>query len=462
MMSDAQFSELVVKVLGGEASVEERARLDDLIRSSPAHANTFDELQATWKIVAEIGPLCQALDSPAIEIPPEISAQLRRSVLESGEDSEDHALADQDSLAKSPTVRSDGGRNALNQSPQRPIDWPLIRFLRLRVGAWFERSPIGFSRTVAAVTLLLALASMGLWWSRGHTSWETSQGDIAAYLVLKHGESQIQRAGGKLAVKGCAPLESTDAVTLSADAVATLLTKTGEVEVSGPGRLFLRDVLQRKVGAPNRTQSLPTPSYLDGTMRETLFASETRLEHSGLLVATRGFHPIALYSPLGATGDALPVVRWRAEPGKRYNLAIIDEFGLKRTFVQLNAVMPPVKLAQVTGLAGRALSRPGLYRIIISESGHPLMATEYTFRTLEADKSERAQAAPERLLRACRLFYSQPGRTGDILEELLGLPASWAESELALRLKLALFGQLGYQEEFDATAAKLRKIHTAG
>ena len=64
----------------------------------------------------------------------------------------------------------------------------------------------------------------------------------------------------------------------------------------------------------------------------------------------------------------------------------------------------------------------------------------------------------EQLVRAHALLAADSDRLGDVLAGLLTLPQGFAESELALRLKLFAFGQLGYKEDYDSVAAKVHAL----
>ena len=99
-------------------------------------------------------------------------------------------------------------------------------------------------------------------------------------------------------------------------------------------------------------------------------------------------------------------------------------------------------------------TRNGLYRMRLAETGGPLTASEYTFRTL--DVPSRTSAEP--ILNAVQIMTSNPARVGDALADLLTLPPAMADSELALRLKVLAFAQLGYTGDADATAAQLARL----
>ena len=86
----------------------------------------------------------------------------------------------------------------------------------------------------------------------------------------------------------------------------------------------------------------------------------------------------------------------------------------------------------------------------------PLSAGELVFSTLPAADGTTATHTATNLLDAYQMLTARPSRLGDALAILLNLPPDSAESAFALRLKLFVFGQLGYQEDFDATFTRLK------
>src|SRR5439155_17479906 len=124
--------------------------------------------------------------------------------------------------------------------------------------------------------------------------------------------------------------------------------------------------------------------------------------------------------------------------------------------LRLSGVVPPVEFARVEAWQGRTLATYGLYRITLSETGKPLSVCEYTFRTLKDADASIVTAPGQKLLHAYRILSTEPSRVGDALAELFTLPPAFAESKLALRLKLYAFGQVGYREEFESVARQIR------
>ena len=192
------------------------------------------------------------------------------------------------------------------------------------------------------------------------------------------------------------------------------------------------------------------------TLYAALFQPVPELLKAGLLVTTRSVQGIALYSPAGSTASLTPLILWKAEPGKTYDLRITDEFDAATPPWRLNAVTSPVDFAKVAAWNGRTLTRDGLYRLRISETGRALTACEYTFQTVKKDLDLPPDGTTNPLHEALRILTDTPSRVGDALAILLTMPPDIAASELALRLKLRAFGQLSFQADYDEVTAALQ------
>src|SRR5436190_716184 len=64
-----EFEVLAAKVLAGEATSQEKARLNELFAQDANLRDQFAELELARDFVREIGPLAQALDAPPAAIP---------------------------------------------------------------------------------------------------------------------------------------------------------------------------------------------------------------------------------------------------------------------------------------------------------------------------------------------------------------------------------------------------------
>src|SRR6266446_5932865 len=66
---DEEFDNLTVKILAGEASAEEQARLEELMAQKAELKLDFADLKAAWDSVREIGPLAQAMEALPGSVP---------------------------------------------------------------------------------------------------------------------------------------------------------------------------------------------------------------------------------------------------------------------------------------------------------------------------------------------------------------------------------------------------------
>src|SRR5947208_16081885 len=89
---DEEFDILTVKILAGEASADEQARLERLMAQKAELKRDFADLKAAWGAVREIGPLARAMEAPPCSIPSARLSGLQGAVQKkfrsrSGEDS---------------------------------------------------------------------------------------------------------------------------------------------------------------------------------------------------------------------------------------------------------------------------------------------------------------------------------------------------------------------------------------
>jgi hypothetical protein len=138
-------------------------------------------------------------------------------------------------------------------------------------------------------------------------------------------------------------------------------------------------------------------------------------------------------------------------------MTIKDEFRRDTPAWELRGVSSPVRFDSVAGWQNRTLSEDGLYRVQVQESGNPLVSCEHTFRTLGKTDLPLPSNPADKLARAYQALADSEWRPGDALAELMTLPPETADSEIVLRLKLVVFGQLGLQPDYEATLARLSR-----
>lgn len=406
---EAEFDIIATKVLAGEATPEERAQLDALLARDAARRSEFAELQTAWETVRKLSPLMRSLQPPPAPLPEHRLRELQRAV-------EKHS-------SSKPRQQSDDGAFF-------KLLWAGLNARRLFAGA------------VAAAVLAGGLFFL-----------VRDRGDSAtlAYLVADQGRPEIVRHGNPLTLTTTVALQKDDQIRLAAGDAVRVLTPAGSLPLKGPQRLRA-EKLDALVAA-NRVSPTRPVNKSAATVQIAPFRPLKQLPP--MLAVMRDTQAIALYSPRDATRSLTPLILWKTEPGKTYDLTISDEFDRAALPWQLRNVVSPVDFGKVEAWKGRPLAKDGLYRIVIREAGNPISTCEYTFRTLKDANGTLASTPADKITRAYQLLVSETPCPGDALAELLTLPLEFAESELALRLKLALFGQLRLQADYEATAAKL-------
>lgn len=459
-----EFDILAAKVLAQEASEDEQARLREIVSQSSDCEREFKELEAVWNSLCKAGPLLHALGTSATPLPHDKLLRLQETVRKkfniTSNAAQPSAFPNQAGSLSSLELHHRDARSiaaAVSRKPgggeSKPTNFK--QWLRERTGSALLAAAV-------ALLLLAVLAVSVLFGNRSPrpTSSARSGREVAAYLLVSEGESEVWRAGKQIAWDTAIPLEATDKVRLRTQTEAHLITPRGAFELAGPKQFLVGEEVIRNTAANAATpQSVGGVGYSNVTsaLRMALFRPAGVDLAPALLVTTRGGQSIPLYSPLGSTADLTPLILWKSEPGKTYNLTITDELDPKAKPLALTGTVSPVDFANVEAWKGRTLARDGLYRITLMDVGQTLSACEYTFRTLEEPSGPSPSAPAEKLLDAYRILASEPARVGDALGELLTLPPAFANSELSMRLKLLAFGQQGYKEDFDAIAAWLNR-----
>jgi hypothetical protein len=426
-----EFEILAAKSLAGEATSKEQARLQELLAHEPALRQELTKLQETWQTLRQAAPVADAIDAPPVCLPDERLQQLLKTLK--------HGTS-------APSVTAEKAGASVHLS--RESDSAVLRFWR-----WFGHKPGFPAATAAAAALLIAvLVGAVLYVNRPAHSGDRTDADQMpiAYILGSQGDPDVRRDGARISVGAGTVVRATDRLDLPSGTEVRLITSKGMAVLRGPQRLH-------GAAAANVADSDDrTTNGMNLAMRTMLFGPAQKLPAAAaeFVVATRGGETIPLYSPMGATANLTPLFVWKSEPGRTYDMIIVDEFDAKTPRWRVEAVRSPLDFSKVEAWKGRPLAKNGLYRMRLAETGRPLTASEYTFRTL--DVPSRTSAEP--ILNAVQIMTSNPARVGDALADLLTLPPAMADSELALRLKVLAFAQLGYTGDADATAAQLARL----
>jgi len=412
-----RFHFLAAKVLAAEASPDERSELDALLVADPALRAEFSDLQLINKTVAEFAPLASALDSPEAAIPAERSREFEKA------------------------YRQKFGRSLETSTQnQRPAKIDLFSWLKAQSASVLLAS--GAIALIALVFLVLSLSN------RNRSANQRSSLNTVAYLLPDQGEVAVRYNNRDYPAQKPISLKPGDELIVATNARAILISPEGRISLTGPRQIPAQ--------AFARLASSPSPATdAQNKLALALFTSRNSLSNSPLLLATRASIGIPIYSPLGATASLTPIFLWKAEPNKTYDLHITDELNPKTPPWEALAARPSLQFDQQPGWRGRPFASNNLYRLTITETGHPGTASTYTFRTTEQTSEIRPQTEAAKLLNALNILSGTSGRTGDALSDLLGLGEPLASSELVLRLELLAFGQAGYSEEFHSTFLRL-------
>jgi hypothetical protein len=409
-MIESEFHLLASRVLAGEASPEERIQLERLLDDA-GRRRQFDELRVTCATLRNTSTLLEAVGSDPEPVPTE---SLSRLLVE---------------------IRS--GRGARSDRPQPRIrDW--IRVL------------LGQRSTVGAVAVIGCCLFLG-WLVFIRSSAPPPQGGPVAYLVTIRGDSSMLRGNTITPASPVQSLFQGDGIHLETGSKAWLIDPTGTREVDGPTTVVLADnVSVPRTLSPQATHSANTPELV-------LFAPRPVLLTINLLSTTRAANGISIYSPRGATARLNPTILWSAELGATYELSLQDELNPNTAPWEIVDVRPPVDFAEVESWRERPLAPDHVYRLSIRRIGQPLTASEITFSTVAPPTPTEGDSPASRLLAAHDALTGSPPRVGDALADLLALPEPFANSELALRLKLLAFGRLGLTEEFQSIHSELER-----
>lgn len=426
---DQEFEILAAKVLAGEASPEERARLDELLMIDPRLEDTLAEWDEAGRTLQGLGPILAALDAPRRTVPPKHLRSLEDEVKTCFAHS--HINAVQEPWREEKAERSE------------PL--PVWSGLLFGKGQWAAGAILG----------AIVVGSI-VWWSHSTSRAPAAErSSSVVHFVLREGHAQLRRNGRIEVMHPVTRLQQDDQLSLAAGAKASAFTRGGTIALAGPRDVVAAEIfsLPPQLGGETKGDGVQTTEYLTA-----LFGAATELESARLLLTIRGGDPIHIYSPIGATKSLVPTFVWAADPGLSYEITVQDELDSSQRPWALTAIRPPVEFAQLTNGPAAELSPDGLYRVSIVASDTPLSRCTATFRTLKDADRARPPTGSASLILAAEMLAADKGQTGDALGQLLNLPAPWATSELALRLKLLAFGRAGFRDEFELT---LRQIQGA-
>jgi hypothetical protein len=413
-MNESEFYLLTSRVLAGEASPEEQQQLDRLLTDA-GRRREFDELRATCATLRDASELVEAVHSDPEPIP----AQSLNRLLDE--------------------IRS------RRRSEQEPLRLPILAQIRFLLG---QRGAVGVMAAIGSGLILWLLVF-------ARSSAPLPPVAPVAYVITIRGDCSLQRGNAAVAASPVQSVFEGDGIRLETGGKAWVIDSAGLREVEGPATVALADI--KSVQETSSAQAIP-PASLPPPRQLALFTPRPVLLTIDLLSTTRSADGISVYSPRGATARLAPVILWRAEPAATYELILSDELDPDTTPWQVAGVRPPIVFEGIDAWRHRPLAPDHVYRLSIRRIDEPLSATEITFSTVDPALPVVGDSPAERLVAACDALTSSPQRVGDALADLLALPAPFAHSELALRLKLLAYGSLGLAAEFQAVHSELERL----
>jgi len=167
---------------------------------------------------------------------------------------------------------------------------------------------------------------------------------------------------------------------------------------------------------------------------------------------------VLVTSPFGVTRYTNPIITWEPRPGVRYDIAVVDPSDPESPpRVALN-MLPPIRVDQLDTTQERILTTDRNYIVLVRETGSETQVGGKPFLVAPDATDAALPVAPaELLLEAVRALTTRPSRTGDGWLALSRLPADWAGTELALRLRMRAAAELGLFDEIEKIQQQLQK-----
>jgi len=288
---------------------------------------------------------------------------------------------------------------------------------------------------------------------------------LAGFLLATTGRPELQRGGQSIEPRAAMPVMTGDRVKLLRGVSVSLVVPSGPTNLSGPHEFTVTRMQADRTMTPEI--DLWTTVLLEPTAT-VLARMPLQLQRS----ASR----FPIYSPQGYTRRVPVTIIWKTESGKTYDLLISSAINPDEPAISLRRVTSPVHLpdpaastarrtsSSAPRTAGNAgLTADTLYRVRIFPSGKQVPMAETHFQTSRqpVETGDRPLSAEQKLELASGALAEQPPRLGDALAELLTLSDEYAASELALRLKLYAFGQLGLKDEYESARDELRNRYAS-
>jgi hypothetical protein len=282
-----------------------------------------------------------------------------------------------------------------------------------------------------------------------------------AYLVALAPGARVSLNGKSVPLGNSLAVPANTAIALArADAarVAIVFSKDGRIEIPGAGT-NANSGANAVAGPVTLRAAAPAQSESESDALSMLAATREKLAAAPYNGPPESTGRVLVTSPFGVTRYTNPVITWEPRPGIRYDIAVLDPSDPESPpRIALN-MLPPVRVDQLDTTQDRVLTTDRIYLIIIREAGSETQVGIARFLVSPDATGAAPPSAPaELLLEAVRALTASPARTGDAWLALSRLPADWAGTELALRLRICAAGTLGLAGEFETARRDLAAL----
>lgn len=166
--------------------------------------------------------------------------------------------------------------------------------------------------------------------------------------------------------------------------------------------------------------------------------------------AARRALPVRITSPADLTVYLNPIITWDALPDAVYDVGIVDPADPRMPPRFAEKARPPVKFSDLHNQLNKPLAADRIHQVVIFEHGINLPLGTMQFLTSpDAKVAEPPTDLAALLAEATAALAKRPFRSGDAWIALERLPAAWAKSELALRLRMKAAAELGLEHELQ-------------
>lgn len=297
-------------------------------------------------------------------------------------------------------------------------------------------APRRFSRRLIVLCGVALTVTAGvLWW----VARSDKELPVAAFLVPLDEAAMVRIGWKRSLLDRPLPLALGRGVHLAKGAAAGVVHLDGRFErITGPLTYRLDGI----ANAPADVLVSPGP--------ELISRAKTSLRR------TPEGQSIAVTSPVGVTRFLNPVLSWNSRSDTLYDVAIVDPADPAAPPRAVRGVKPPIRLEQLVSPQRPVLEPDRIFAVLVRESAaSEHMGANRFLTAATAEVASLPEKHDELLMEAIEALRAPPYRSGDAWLALARLPETWRETELVLRLRLLVAGELGLADELEDLSARL-------